>query len=42
MTQFPIRNVYKDMMEKNGAIEEFRIDMTNAKTLDKLVGMALK
>ena len=32
----------KDMMEKNGAIEEFRIDMTNAKTLDKLVGMALK
>ena len=32
----------KDMMEKNGAIEEFRIDMINAKTLDKLVGMALK
>ena len=32
----------KDMMEKNGAIEEFRVDMTNAKTLDKLVGMALK
>ncbi|MBR2910749.1 MAG: trigger factor, partial [Lentisphaeria bacterium] len=32
----------EDMMEKNGAIEEFRVDMVNAKTLDKLVGMALK
>ncbi|MBR7104845.1 MAG: trigger factor [Lentisphaeria bacterium] len=32
----------KDMMEKNGAIDEFRADMANAKVLDKLVGMALK
>jgi hypothetical protein len=35
-------NELKDMMEKNGAIKEFRIDMTSAKTLDKLVGSALK
>ena len=32
----------KDMMEKNGAMEEFRADVANAKVLDKLVGMALK
>ena len=30
------------MMEKNGAIEEFRADMANAKVLEKLVEMALK
>ena len=32
----------KDMMEKNGAMEDFRMDMVNAKALDKLVGIALK
>ena len=32
----------KDMMEKNGAIDEFRADIANAKVLDKLVGTALK
>ena len=32
----------KSMMEKNGAMEEFRADVINAKVLDKLVGMALK
>ena len=32
----------KSMMEKNGAIEEFRADMANAKVLEKLVEMALK
>ena len=32
----------KSMMEKNGAMEDFRADVINAKVLDKLVGMALK
>lgn len=32
----------KSMMEKNGAIDEFRADIANAKVLDKLVETALK
>ena len=32
----------KSMMEKNGAIDEFRADIANAKVLDKLVESALK
>ena len=32
----------RDMMEKNGAIDEFRSDMANAKVLDKLATEAVK